>query len=51
MEQNVDFSLFEEASKIFLQGHLHLLHLQLVFMVLQMGLEKGFFRTFSPPGV
>ena len=37
-----------EAFKIFAQDrvHLHHLHLQLVFMVLQMGLVKGFFRTF-----
>ena len=37
-------SLLVEAFKIFSQdrAHLHLLHLQLVFVVLQMGLEKGF---------
>ena len=37
-----------EASKIFSQDrlHLHHLHLQLVFMVLQMGLVKGFFALF-----
>ena len=38
----------EEAFKIFAQDsvHLHLLDLQLVSMVLQMSLVKGFFRTF-----
>ena len=41
-------SLLVEAFKIFSQdrAHLHLLHLQLVFVVSQMSLEKGFFRTF-----
>ena len=41
-------SLLVEVFKIFSQdrAHLHLLHLQLVFVVLQMYLEKGFFRTF-----
>ena len=44
------FSLLVEASTVFAQDrvHLHLLHLQLVFMVLQMGLVKGFFSHFSP---
>ena len=38
-------SLLVEASKIFSldRVHLHPLHLQLVFMVLQMGLVQGFF--------
>ena len=41
-------SLLVEASKIFSQDrvNLHHLHLQLVFMVLQMGLVKGFFALF-----
>ena len=41
-------SLLVEAFKIFSQdrAHLHLLHLQLVFVVLQMGLEKGIFALF-----
>ena len=41
-------SLLVEASKIFSQDrvHLHLFHLQLVFMVLQMDLVKVFFRAF-----
>ena len=41
-------SLLVEASKIFSQDrvHLHHLHLQLVFMVLQMGLAKGVFALF-----
>ena len=39
-----------EAFKIFAQDRvpLHHLHLQLVFVVLQMGLLKGFFSHFSP---
>ena len=41
-------SLLVEAFKIFSQdrAHPHLLHLQLVFVVLQMGLVKGFFSLF-----
>ena len=41
-------SLLVEVSKIFSQDrvHLQLLHLQLVFMVLQMSLEKGGFALF-----
>ena len=41
--------LLVEASKIFSQDRvlLHLLDLQLVFVVLQMGLDKGFFALFS----
>ena len=41
-------SLLVEASKIFSQDrvHLQILHIQLVFVVLQMGLEKGFSALF-----
>ena len=49
VEQKRCFPCWLEASKIFSQDrvHLHLLHLQLVFMVLQMGLVKVFFALFS----
>ena len=45
------FPFLVEVFKVFAQDrvHLHHSHLQLVFMVLQMGLVKGVFRTFPRP--